>query len=170
MKPYCRTGVCACCAGCLRTFPDEPVVIWAKYHHCIREILNELPDAAQFHGGLSESNRNNELSRWNAGHSRYLVATQAAGGHSLDLTRARYVVFYASGFKYAEQLQAEDRNHRIGQSRNVTYISLWADCKIEERIAQALANKGSALRQFRAEVDKVKANRKDGLKRLLETL
>lgn len=150
--------------------PHESIVIWAKYHHCIREILNELPDAAQFHGGLSESNRNNELSRWNAGHSRYLVATQAAGGHGLDLTRARYAIFYAHGFKYAEQVQAEDRQHRIGQSRKVTYINLWADCKIEDRIANALYSKGNALRQFRDEVDKVKANRKNGLKKLLESL
>lgn len=150
--------------------PDEPVVIWAKYHHCIREIREHCPEAALFHGGLSESARNRELARWNAGDCRYLVATQAAGGHGLDLTRARYAVFYAHGFKYAEQAQAEDRQHRIGQSRKVTYLHLWANCKIEERIDSALYSKGNVLDAFRQEIDKIKANRKDGLKRLLETL
>lgn len=148
----------------------ESVVIWAKYHHCIRQIAKAFPGAAMFHGGLSESARHAELARWTAGEARLLIATQAAGGHGLDLTRARYAVFYANGFKYAERIQAEDRQHRIGQRQRVTYISLWAECKIEQRIAGALAAKGNALRRFRDEVDKVKANRKEGLKRLLEAL
>lgn len=154
---------------------DAPVVIWGKYHHCLRQITERLTRAygaeqvAQFHGGLSEAARNRELERWRAG-ARFLLATQAAGGHGLDLTRARYAVFYANGFKYADRIQAEDRQHRIGQTQRVTYISLWAECKIEQRIAGALCSKGNALRQFREEVDKVKANRKDGLKKLLETL
>lgn len=150
--------------------PDEPIVIWAKYHHCIRQIAAAFPGAAHFHGGLSEAARDAELSRWNSGLSRLLIATQAAGGHGLDLTHAHHAIFYASGFKYAEHLQAEDRNHRIGQSRKVTYIHLWASCKIEERIYSALASKGNALDRFREEVDKVKASRKESLKRLLEGL
>lgn len=150
--------------------PDEPVVIWAKYHHCIRQIAAAFPGSTLFHGGISESARNTELARWNSGQARLLIATQAAGGHGLDLTHAHYAVFYASGFKYAEQLQAEDRNHRIGQAHKVTYINLWASCKIEERICNALASKGNALDRFREEVDKVKASRKEKLKRLLEGL
>jgi SNF2 family DNA or RNA helicase len=150
---------------------DEPVVVWAKYHHAIRQILKKIDsNAAQFHGGLSETARERELTRWRSGDTRLLIATQAAGGHGLDLTAARYAVFYASGFKYSEQVQAEDRQHRLGQTRKVTYIRLWANCKIEERIAGALHGKGSALREFREEVDKVKAGRKENLKRLLETL
>jgi SNF2 family DNA or RNA helicase len=145
-------------------------VIWTKYRHALAAIQQAFPGSAVFHGGLSETARNGELDRWRRGEARLLVATQAAGGHGLDLTRARYAVFYANGFKYAERLQAEDRQHRIGQTRKVLYISLWAEAKIEERIAGALYSKGNALRQFRDEVDKVKGNRKDGLKRLLETL
>jgi len=150
--------------------PSEPIVIWAKYRHCIKRIFSAYPDAALFHGGLSESARNAELKNWSSGNTRLLIATQAAGGHGLDLTHARYAVFYANSFKYSERIQAEDRQHRIGQSSKVTYINLWAECKIESRIAGAMANKGNALRQFREEVDKVKMNRKEGLKRLLGAL
>lgn len=149
---------------------SEPIVVWAKYHHCIRQISAAFPESALFHGGLSESARHAELSRWISGAARLLIATQAAGGHGLDLTHARYAVFYAHGFKYSEQVQAEDRQHRIGQKHKVTYVNLWADCKIEGRIAGALAAKGNVIREFRQEVDKVKANRKEGLKRLLEAL
>lgn len=153
----------------------EPVVIWAKYHHAITAIATRLERdhgqgaVAQFHGGLSETARNRELERWRSG-ARFLIATQAAGGHGLDLTRASHAVFYANGFKYSERIQAEDRFHRIGQTRPVTYIDLWAECKIEERISAAIASKGNALRRFREEVDKIKANRKEGLKLLLESL
>lgn len=155
--------------------PTEPVVIWAKYHYCIDQIHSRLTKnygskaVAQFHGGLSEASRNKELERWHSG-ARFLIATQAAGGHGLDLTHASYSIFYANGFKYSDRIQAEDRFHRIGQTRPVNYINIWAEAKIEDRIAGAIATKGNALRRFREEVDKIKANRKENLKRLLETV
>lgn len=96
---------------------------------------------------------------------------RAAYGHDPDtLTEARHAVFYANGFKYSERLQAEDRNHRIGQARAVTYIDLHARDTIDDRIAKALAAKGSTLDQFRREVDKVKASHKDQLRALVGKL
>jgi SNF2 family DNA or RNA helicase len=152
--------------------PDgEPVIIWAKYHHCIEEIGAFLTEAygsgqvAQFHGHLSERRRHAELDRWRSG-ARFLVATQAAGGHGLTLNEAAHAVFYADGFKYAERIQAEDRNHRIGQQRRPTYVTLQCSDSIDDRIAKALARKENALQSFQAEVD---ACRTAGLKdRVLE--
>jgi SNF2 family DNA or RNA helicase len=77
------------------------------------------------------------------------------------LNEAAYVIFYADSFKYSERIQAEDRNHRYGQSRQVTYISIGSDAKIDNLIDRALANKGHALKMFRQELELV---RKSGLK------
>jgi SNF2 family DNA or RNA helicase len=153
----------------------EKVVIWGKYRHCVDDICSRVGEAygkdqvAVFHGGLSEVKRDQELSRWKDS-CRFLVATQAAGGHGIDLTAAAYVVFYANGFKYAERLQAEDRNYRIGQHRPVTYIDLWADCKIEDRISAALASKGNVVEQFKQEVDKIKATGRNKFRQLVDKL
>lgn len=159
--------------GVIRDIPDgEPVVIWAKYRHSVDQIVAALSveyganQVRQFHGGLPERKRNVELASWRRD-GRFLVATQSAGGHGLTLVEARYAVFYANSFKYSERLQSEDRNHRIGQDRPVTYIDLHARDCIDDRIAKALATKGNTLDQFRREVDKVKATNKDKLRDLV---
>lgn len=145
---------------------DEPVIIWAKLHHAVREISEALADEygpeniAQFHGKLSERQRNDQLARWRDG-ARFLVATQSAGGHGLTLNEAAYVIFYADGFKYAERIQAEDRNHRIGQGRRPVYVTLRCSDSIDDRIARALDRKGDALAEFQ---ERVELYRKDGMK------
>ena len=154
----------------------EKVVIWAKYRHCVEEIQARLRErygadqVAVYYGKLSEKQREAELVRWRDS-ARFFVATQAAGGHGLnELTVAAYVVFYANGFKYSERMQAEDRNYRIGQDRRVTYVDLWANCKIEDRISSALANKGNVVEEFKAEVEKIKGSCKDRLRQLVDRL
>lgn len=155
--------------------PDEKVVIWGKFHYCIDQIVTSLSErygdesVAQFHGKLSEHERNCELNRWRKS-ARFFVATQAAGGHALDLTAASYVIFYANGFKYAERIQAEDRNHRIDQVRKVLYVDLGTYSNIEKRIDQALSKKGNVVDDFRQEVEAVKTSKKDKLRELIRSL
>lgn len=138
---------------------EEPVVIWAKYRYCVSNISAALAErygveqVVSFSGSLSERQRVAALARWTAG-ARFFVATQAAGGHGLnDLVRACYVIFYADGFKYSERIQAEDRNHRIGQWRRPVYVTLACQDSIDERIAQALSRKEGSLTVFQSMVD-----------------
>jgi len=139
----------------------EPVVIWAKYRHAVRSICNELSGiygaeaVAPFYGDDNERERNAQLLRWRAG-ARFLVATQSTGSHGLTLNEAAYAIFYADGFKYSERIQAEDRNHRIGQQRRPVYITLRCLKSIDERIASALEAKDNALSEFQARVDEYK--------------
>lgn len=151
----------------LAEIPDgERVIIWAKYHHAVRQIVAALTarhgagQVQQYHGKLGEDQREQQLREWRTG-GRYLVATQSAGGHGLTLNEAAYVVFYADGFKYSERLQAEDRNHRIGQNRRPVYITLACSNSIDGRIAKALDAKGDALAEFQ---DMVNLYRAQGLK------
>jgi hypothetical protein len=138
--------------------PLEPVIIWTKYRAAARGIARQLRatygdgSAAELHGDISESERKRELGRWRAGSATYLVATQATGGHGLTLNEAAYSVFFADSFKYAERLQAEDRNHRIGQTRRTVYTSLHCMECIDDRIQSALSRKASALDEFQAHV------------------
>lgn len=137
---------------------DQPVIIWAKYRRSIRDISEALISAhgqdsvAQYHGDLSERQRHAELTRWRE-RGGYFIATQSAGGHGLTLNEAAYSVFYADGFKYSERAQAEDRNHRIGQTRRPVYIDLRCANSIDTRIADALSRKGNALELFQARIN-----------------
>ena len=154
----------------------EKVIIWAKYRHCLRQIYESLSElfgvesVAQFHGGLSPDAREKEIEKFK-GPARFFVATQSCGGYGLTLNEAAYVIFYADGYKFSERLQAEDRCHRIGQTRHVTYISISSGANIENRIAMALERKGDALRDLREEVRKVSRNGlKGSVRRLVDTL
>lgn len=141
----------------------ERIIIWAKYRRCVEEICATLAagygskSARPFYGELDEDKRNENLAAWRK-HGRFLVATQGVGGHGLTLNEAAYSIFYADGFKFSERLQAEDRNHRIGQLRRPVYITLQCQDSIDDRIAAAIERKGSALCEFMAEVDEARNN------------
>ncbi|MCP4607770.1 MAG: hypothetical protein GY845_03495 [Planctomycetes bacterium] len=127
----------------LHSFPDdEKIIIWCKYRYSVRAITQMLsgkyvPDAvAQYYGDLNEKERAAELQRWRR-EARFLVATQATGGHGLTLNEAAYSVYYENEFKYINRIQSEDRNHRIGQVRRPTYVDVVSRSGIEERIMRA---------------------------------
>ncbi len=136
----------------------EPVILWCKYHYAIEQIAEAIRQRygreayREFHGGLSEARRNEQLRAWQRGASRFLLATQSAGGHGLTLNNAAYAIFYADGYKFSERLQAEDRNHRIGQQRRPTYLSLCCSGSIDDKIAASLARKENALLCFQRQV------------------
>ena len=160
-------------AAVVGTVRDSHVVIWAKYRKNVQQIVERLQaegfSAVGYDGRVPERQRQGLLDGWRRS-GGFLVATQSLGSHGLDLTAASTVIFYARGFKYSENVQAEDRCHRINQSRPVTYISLWANCGIEDRIWKALCKKEGALERLREEIDKVKKSGKDKLREYIMAL
>jgi SNF2 family DNA or RNA helicase len=134
---------------------DEKIVIWCKYLYSLHQIAEALPGSALYYGDLNEQQRQAEIDRFRSS-ARFLVATQATGGHGLTLNEARYVIFYENEFKYSNRVQAEDRCHRIGQARNVTYIDVISTAGIDDRIQTALARKADAVKMFRSELKKNK--------------
>ncbi len=152
----------------------EKVIIFTKFLYDVDTAREALESdygpgcVATFSGQLSTKQKEEELLRFR-GDARFFVATQSSGGHGLTLNEAHHVVFYNNAFKHSERLQAEDRCHRIGQEDRVTYIDLCCNDSIDDRIAAALSKKGSAVRDFKNEVDKVK-NQKAKLKDLIKNL
>jgi SNF2 family DNA or RNA helicase len=130
----------------------EKVIIWAKYRRDIRAIADALPgQCALFYGDLNERARDAELQKFRAG-AKYFVATASCGGHGLTLNEASHVVFYNNEFKFSNRLQAEDRCHRIGQVRTVTYVDVVCTKSIDERIGESLAKKSNLLDDFKRRV------------------
>lgn len=167
--PHRRLDLLA--AALRETPPDAKVIVWAKYRRCVQEIADAIGDAAILWGATAPAERERELARWRdpAG-PRHLVATPATGGHGLDLTAAAHVVFYTNGFKYGERVQAEDRCHRIGQRRPVTYLDLVAAGTIDERIAAALDRKEGLAEAFRRQVAAVKDRSRAEVRRMIHEL
>ena len=51
------------------------------------------------------------------------------------------MVYYSNGYDLEKRLQSEDRAHRIGQNKNVTYIDIICEKTVDEKIVKALRNK-----------------------------
>ena len=154
----------------------EKVIIWAKYHYDIAQIGLALEQrygadaVAYYYGALNEMKRNRELEKFRR-EARFLVATQGTGGHGLTMNEAAYHIFYNNGFKYSERIQAEDRSHRIGQTRPPTYIDIRCVNSIDDRIHAALDAKGDVVERFREEVQRVRdSGMKERVKELIMSL
>lgn len=73
----------------------------------------------------------------------FLLSTKA-GGFGINLTCANTVIIYDLSFNPHDDKQAEDRAHRVGQTREVSVIRMIVKDTIEENILQ-LANTKLAL-------------------------
>lgn len=74
---------------------------------------------------------------------KVFIAEIRTGGVGINLTSAAYAVFFSNSYSYGERVQAEDRIHRIGQTKNVTYIDLLMRGTVDEGIHRTLSKKGS---------------------------
>jgi helicase SWR1 len=62
------------------------------------------------------------------------ISSTRSGGLGINLTGADVVIFYDTDWNPAMDKQAQDRCHRIGQTRNVHIYRLISSCTIEENI------------------------------------
>ncbi|CAK5076999.1 unnamed protein product [Meloidogyne enterolobii] len=75
------------------------------------------------------------MERFNTDSSIFcFILSTRAGGIGVNLTGADTVIFYDSDWNPTMDAQAQDRCHRIGQTRNVTIYRLISERTIEENI------------------------------------
>lgn len=74
-----------------------------------------------------------DLFQRDAGIPVFLLSTKA-GGAGINLTGADRVVVFDTGFNPQEEVQAENRAHRVGQMREVEVVRLVARGSVEEQI------------------------------------
>lgn len=87
-------------------------------------------------GGTKAEDRTDLLLKFNAPNSPYfcfLLSTRA-GGLGLNLQTADTVVIYDSDWNPHQDLQAQDRAHRIGQTKEVRILRLITESSVEETI------------------------------------
>jgi SNF2 family DNA or RNA helicase len=67
---------------------------------------------------------------------RFIVGTPQTGGYGITLTQANTVIYYSNGYDLEKRLQSEDRAHRIGQKKSVTYVDILAEDTVDEKNCQ----------------------------------
>ena len=127
---------------------EGKVIIWANYQLSVGEIIQKIikvygPDSYVHYYGLTpQEDRQDYIRKFqNDPKCRFIIGTPQTGGYGITLTQANTVIYYSNGYDLEKRLQSEDRAHRIGQKKTVTYIDLIAEDTIDEKIVEALRKK-----------------------------
>jgi len=127
---------------------EGKAIIWAHYQYDITSIIREIvkvhgPGAVVDYYGLTpQEERQDNIRKFQSDPKcRFIVGTPATGGYGITLTAANTVIYYSNGYDLEKRLQSEDRAHRIGQKKPVTYVDLICDDTVDEKIVKALRKK-----------------------------
>ena len=127
---------------------DGKAIIWANYQKDIKGITEEITkkygpgSVVDYYGLTPQEDRQDNIRKFqNNPECRFLVGTPQTGGYGITLTQANTVIYYSNGYDLEKRLQSEDRAHRIGQKKTVTYIDLICEDTVDEKIVKALRDK-----------------------------
>jgi len=127
----------------------QKVIIWARYHVELEDICAALrtggfepgADFVEYHGRIKKSDRDDNIDKFEHGDAKIFVGQQQAGGTGITLIAASAMIYFSNTFSFGDRSQSEDRAHRIGQTKSVTYINIIAKDSIDETIVAALEAK-----------------------------
>jgi len=127
---------------------EGKAIIWANYQKDVAQIIEHIEkeygpgSVVDYYGLTPQEDRQENIRKFqNGSECRFLVGTPQTGGYGITLTKANTVIYYSNGYDLEKRLQSEDRAHRIGQKKNVTYIDIICDDTVDEKIVKALRDK-----------------------------
>ena len=128
---------------------EGKVIIWANYVYDIENLVKVISDEfgadsiVQYYGAIPAEQRQQNIEKFQDPNSktRFFVGNPQTGGYGITLTCANTVVYYSNGYDLEKRLQSEDRAHRIGQTKSVTYVDFIAPKTVDEKIVKALRKK-----------------------------
>ena len=127
---------------------ENKAIIWAYWQRDVQDIRNAIEkkygprSVVDYYGLTPQDERQDNIRRFqNDNECRFLIGTPSTGGYGITLTEANTVIYYSNGYDLEKRLQSEDRAHRIGQKKNVTYIDLIAEDTVDEKIVKSLRKK-----------------------------
>ena len=127
---------------------EGKAIIWAHYQYDITSIIEAVSkkygkdSIVDYYGLTPKEHRQDHITRFmNDPKCRFFVGTPSTGGYGITLTAANTVIYYSNGYDLEKRLQSEDRAHRIGQKKSVTYVDIMADDTVDEKIVKALRKK-----------------------------
>jgi len=125
---------------------DEKLVVFAHHREVLDGLVAAFPDATHVLGRDEIADRQAAVERFQADAAcGLMLCSQQAGGFGLTLTAASNVAFLELGWNPAVHDQAEDRCHRIGQSRQVSVWYLLAAGTVDEPIAELIEHKRAVV-------------------------
>ena len=127
---------------------EGKAIIWAHYQHDVKNIKKHIQkehgpgSVVDYYGLTPQDQRQKNIKKFQANNRvRFLIGTPQTGGYGITLTEANTVIYYSNGYDLEKRMQSEDRAHRIGQKKTVTYVDLIAEDTVDEKIVKSLRKK-----------------------------
>jgi SNF2 family DNA or RNA helicase len=127
---------------------EGKAIIWGHWQKDIQNMVDEIEkvhgpgSVVSYYGLTPQDERQDNIRKFQSDpRCRFLVGTPSTGGYGITLTAANTVIYYSNGYDLEKRLQSEDRAHRIGQKKNVTYIDIIAEKTVDEKIQESLRKK-----------------------------
>lgn len=131
---------------------DKQFVFFSQFSQVINLFAGVLSNVGISHskliGDTPHKLRGGIIDRFQAGDTRIFLSTIKAGGAGITLTSANTVVFFDRAWSPADNAQAEDRLHRIGQRSSVQVVDLVASQTIERDRTYNLKMGWEAIRRL----------------------
>jgi len=146
---------------CKITSNNEKCIVWSNFIENVdyyRKKYEEF-NAVKIHGKMNILDRNKSVQKFiDNPDCKILIATPQAAKEGLTLTIANHVIFYDRGFSLDDYLQAQDRIHRISQTKTCYVYNIMIEESIDVWIDLLLKAKQNAafLGQGDINLDKYK--------------
>ena len=133
---------------------DEPLVVAAVSRQLIELASQRLTQLKIPHGLVTGTQsifeRQEAVRRFQDGHLRVILLTLGAGAEGITLTRAAWMLFMQTSYSAVQNLQAEDRVHRIGSEihDSIQIIKQITPGTVEETREEILAAKGMRMEEI----------------------
>jgi hypothetical protein len=120
-------------------------LVWCAFRHEVTAVYNALGEAGfsveQYHGDISGAGRDAIIRIFESGMAQALILQNDAGFRAITLNAASYAFIFSNPNKLDVRIQLEDRCHRQGQSKNVTYIDFIVEGSFDEVLLDSLKAK-----------------------------
>jgi SNF2 family DNA or RNA helicase len=141
----------------------EKAIIWSSFTENVDWLKHQLDpfNPVRVHGKMTYEDRGRSISTFkNDPETHVLIATPGSAKEGLTLTVANHAIFYDRSFSLDDYLQAQDRIHRISQTRKCFVVNIVANDTVDtwvevllsaKRLAAMLAQGDITRGQYEAE-------------------
>ena len=127
----------------------EPVVIFCRFQHDLDEIKAVAEKLGRAYGEISGRRKDALDNKAELQDGIQVAGVQIqAGGVGIDLTKARYGIYYSVGYSLGDYEQSLARIHRPGQTKPVIYYHLVAANTVDETVYSNLSNKRDVVKSI----------------------
>jgi SNF2 family DNA or RNA helicase len=126
-------------------------VIFGWHREFIQRVLVGLADfyPSVITGGTPKNLRMSLVDRFqNDDMCRVFIGAIPAAGVGITLTNSNYVIMGEASWVPGENIQAEDRAHRIGQKKLVQVDYLCFPDSVDERVLKIVGSKANSIRSI----------------------